>query len=57
MMGVYGDKAIKMKATIEAIKTLISDTSTELAGDKALVADMHLVDVSSVSLLFWRSLM
>ena len=54
---VYGDKAAKMKATVEAIKTLIADTNTELAADKALAADMHLVDVGAVSLFCWRRLM
>lgn len=45
-MGVYGDKARKMKATIEAIEQLIGDDDAKLATDKHLVADLALIEVS-----------
>ncbi|OBZ76547.1 Pesticidal crystal protein cry6Aa [Grifola frondosa] len=42
--GIHGRKAVEMKATIDALKDLVSDERTEFAGDVKLVADMTVID-------------
>lgn len=48
--GVYADKAIKMKALIDAIKDLISSSNTQLAADKAVVSDLGFMKVCRLRL-------
>ncbi|THV47438.1 hypothetical protein BGAL_0310g00010 [Botrytis galanthina] len=43
IMGVYGARAAKMKATIDAIKELIEDDNDKIAADKNLIADLGLI--------------
>ncbi|OBZ77114.1 Pesticidal crystal protein cry6Aa [Grifola frondosa] len=42
--GIYGHKAVEMKATIDALKDLVTNEREELAGDVKLVADMKVID-------------
>lgn len=50
-MGIYSDKAIKMKAAMDGLHSIINDNQGELDADKALVAHVHLVDVSVLPLI------
>lgn len=49
--GIYGAAAAKVKKTIDDIQKTIDNDNATLQADKAIVADMHLIDVSFLLLV------
>lgn len=45
IIGVYTDRAIKMKAKIDALRDLLTDDQDQLKADRQLVADLTLIQV------------
>lgn len=48
IIGVYSDKAIKLKEAIDAMRGLIKNECGELEGDQAQVVYLHMMDVSKI---------
>lgn len=52
--GVYGDKAVRMKALIDSIKDLITSGDAQLRADKLVYSDLGFMKVS-LSVLYHRN--